>query len=145
MLDSLKTALEDIDEARATGVALDARTAMLMSCSRDCVKLMTPNGSLRYMSRNGRCVMEIDDLNAILGKKWWSLWPDSARGMLTRAVEEASEGHCVNFVAECPTAKGRPACWDVTVIGVPDRTGVITEIMSVSALTEAPARGLTIT
>lgn len=144
MLDNLKTALGDIEEARAARITLDARTAMLMSCSQDCVKLLNLDGTIRYMSRNGRCAMEIDDLTALLGRKWSSLWPDETREMLDRAVAEAGAGHLARFVAECPTAKGRVACWDVTVAGVPDASGDIQELISVSVLTERPVSPLVI-
>ncbi len=142
MLDNLRTALEDIDDARAAGITLDARTAMLMSCSQDCVKLLGTDGTLRYMSRNGRCVMEIDDLKKILGQKWATLWPASARDMLSEAVSEAAKGRLASFVAECPTAAGTPACWEVTVAGVPGPDGTIDELISVSALTERPVSPL---
>lgn len=144
MLDNLRTALGDIEEARAAGIELDARTAMLMSCSQDCVKLLNLDGTIRYMSRNGRCVMEIDDLTAILGQKWSALWPEEAHEMLDRAVAEAADGRVARFVAECPTARGSLACWDVTVAGVPDASGDIHELISVSVLTENPVSPLVI-
>ena len=144
MFESFKSALGDRDEARGLGIDIDARTAMLMACSQDCVKLLSPDGTMRYMSRNGRCVMEVDNLSRILGQKWWALWPDNARELLEEAVAQAATGRIASFVAECPTASGREACWSVSVSGVPDETGKIVELLSVSALTEEPVRKLVV-
>ncbi|SLN43783.1 PAS fold protein [Roseivivax jejudonensis] len=145
MLELTRIAHGDIEDARAHGIDIDPRTAILMALSRDCIKLVGLDGSLHYMSRNGRCAMEIADPGPIFGRLWWTLWPEEARPRLRDAVELAASGRDVSFVAECPTARGTPACWNVTVTGVratPDAP--VSELLVVSTLTEEPPSELTV-
>ncbi|SEL74000.1 hypothetical protein SAMN05444413_1157 [Roseivivax marinus] len=135
----------DIEDARAHGVEIDMRTATLMAFSPDCVKLLETDGRLRYMSHNGRCAMEIPDLGPVLGQEWWALWPERARALLKDAIELAAQGRQVNFVAECPTAAGTPACWDVTLTGIAAAGGgSVSEIVAVSASTDKPPSELVV-
>jgi PAS domain S-box-containing protein len=83
------------------------------------VKVLDAHGHLLFMNRNGLCVMEIDDFDEVRGKPWPTLWPDESRQLVRDAMESASRGGLGHFIAECPTAKGTPKWWDVTVAAVP--------------------------
>ncbi len=89
--------------------------ARVFDQSVDCVKLVGLAGDVLWMNSNGLCAMEIDDLLAIRGKQWDSLWPSESQHLIRNALVEAATGPTVRFQAACPTAKGSPRFWHVTV------------------------------
>lgn len=89
--------------------------AALLESSPECVKLLDPEGRLRYMSGNGRTLMEIDDFSMVDGRHWWDLWPDDAESTLRNAVASAGLGVATTFDAACPTAGGTEKQWRVRV------------------------------
>lgn len=100
--------------------------------STDCVKLVGPDGSLLWMNPNGLCAMEIDDFRALEGKEWASLWPEDAQPMIRSALAQASSGGVKRLEAFCPTAKGSPRWWEVSVSAVRGPDGVHAGFISVS-------------
>ena len=105
------TAVQHVVENQIDG---DVAKAMLDQ-SPQCIKLIDPEGRLRFMSDNGQRLMEIDDFSMVEGKVWWSLWPEESRATLENAVAAARRGVSVGFEAECPTAGGRNKHWAVRV------------------------------
>lgn len=106
--------------------------AAVLDQSVDCIKVIGPAGTLDFMNRNGRCAMEVDDFAAIAGKPWWELWPDESRQLILDSVERAREGHSSQFEAFCPTAKGTPRWWEVSVAPIHDAHGELQALVSVS-------------
>ena len=104
----------------------------LLAASPDCVKLLDLQGGLLFMSYSGTCAMEIDDVSAILGRFWWDLWPEKERPRLVAAVDAAAHGRASEFAAFCPTAKGTPRWWAVTVSPVLGMDGKVAQILAVS-------------
>ena len=104
----------------------------LFDASEDCVKLVDLDGRLLDMNVNGRCLMEIDDLAALRGRPWVSLWPDDERPKVEAALEEALAGRSAKFVADCPTIKGTEKSWEVTVWPVLDIEGQPAQVVSIS-------------
>ncbi|MDN7183738.1 response regulator [Caballeronia sp. SEWSISQ10-4 2] len=87
----------------------------VLNGSTDCIKILRCDGTLEFMNANGLCLMEIDDFAPMKGKSWAALWPEESRYLLTDAIENARQGHHSRFEALCPTAKGTPKYWDVSV------------------------------
>jgi two-component sensor histidine kinase len=120
------------------GVSGGAALAVsLLSTLPDCAKLLDLDGRLTAMSHAGLCVMEIDNFGAIAGREWWALWPPEAEGELRRAVARARGGETARFTAFCPTAKGTPKWWEVTVAPIREGMGAdgpdtVTGLLSVS-------------
>lgn len=104
----------------------------LLEQSQDCVKMMDSDGALVFMNRNGRCIMEFDDFRTVAGTPWWDLWPEESQPMVRTAVGDAIEGRDSRFVAMCPTGKGTPKWWDVTVSPVRNDAGSVFQIVSFS-------------
>ncbi len=100
--------------------------------SPDCVKLLSTDGRINFMSENGMCAMQIDAFESIKGAHWWTLWPEELRETLQRAVKDAAGGESVGFDGACPTAKGEPRQWSVTVSPVRAGDGSITSLLAVS-------------
>lgn len=97
-----------------------ALASTLLQCSPDCVKLLDANGRVAFFNESGLGIMEIDDFEAVRGLYWPDLWPNESRPLLERAIAQARAGSTGSFVAPCPTAKGTPKWWDVTVTAIPD-------------------------
>lgn len=89
--------------------------AAILGQSVDCVKLIGLDGSILWMNSNGLCAMEIDDFEQTRGQQWSALWPQDARQTILDALPAAAAGNVVRFDAYCPTAKGAPRWWNVTV------------------------------
>ena len=104
----------------------------LMESSNDCIKYVELDGSLSVMNANGMCAMHIDDFAMVSGKHWASLWPDESAGLVRDAIVAAGEGRSSRFEAYCPTAKGAPRWWDVSVAPVRARDGSPAGIVSIS-------------
>lgn len=106
--------------------------AAILDQSADCIKVIGPTGSLDYMNSNGRCAMGIDDFAMVAGKDWWDLWPEDAQPLIKQAIAKAHAGENSRFEAYCPTAKGDPRWWDVSVAPLVDETGTLKGLISIS-------------
>ncbi len=104
----------------------------LMDGSPDCVKVLDLEGRLLHMNAHGLCLMEIDDAAPMYGQAWPDLWPPGARQDIERAVAAAGAGSTCAFEAFCPTAKGAPRWWDVSVSPIRDGAGRVVRLLSVS-------------
>lgn len=116
-----------LDEARAIEATVRSLSpvalASVLDQSVDCVKLIGLGGEVQYMNSNGLCAMEIDDLGSVRGLNWADLWPVEAREQIRNSLIASSAGTTTRFRAFCPTAKGTPKWWDVTVSPVTDADG----------------------
>ena len=125
----------DVTAQKAAEADLRIQEAFLRSvldASQDCIKVIELDGSLSYMNINGQCAMEIDDLNAVTGADWSSLWPEESRSLVRASVEDACAGRHSRFEAFCPAAKGTPKWWDVAVAPILGDDGLPVRIVSVS-------------
>ncbi len=105
----------------------------LMDGSVDCVKVLDLDGRLLQMNEPGLCSMEIDDFGPFCGASWVELWPTEAVGDIANAVAAARAGATSSFQAFCPTAKGTPRWWDVTVSPVRGtQDGSVVRLLAVS-------------
>lgn len=99
---------------------------------KDCLKTLSLDGTLTSMDADGMCVMEIDDFAVVAGKPWDSLWPQETQAQVRAAVAKAAAGKVARFRADCPTAKGTPKFWDVSVSPIRDATGRVVALQSLS-------------
>lgn len=114
-------------------VPLSAETlAQAFEQSTDCVKLIGLDGQVVWINTNGLCAMEIENFETVCGVAWDQLWPDSSRNLVIDALPAARNGQTVRFDAFCPTAKGSPRWWNVTVSGVKDVAGTLIGYLAVS-------------
>ncbi len=124
--------INDADLARSEQIDSSSISLALLRNSRDCVKLLNMEGRISFMSENGQCAMEIDDMSMIAGKPWWDLWPASEREGLSSAFAEAANGKDVEYRGHCPTAKGTPKDWEVRLTPVVEQDGTIKSVLAVS-------------
>ncbi len=105
----------------------------LMDGSADCVKVLDMDGRLQHINAPGLCLMEIDDFGPLCGQAWSALWPVEVHEEVSRAVATACGGTNYSFQAFCPTAKGTPRWWDVSVSPVRHAAdGTVVRLLSVS-------------
>lgn len=115
-----------------SGLPVSALLLGLFDQSDDCIKLIDPEGRLQFMNCNGKQAMEIDDFAAVAGRSWDSLWPVDSQEMVRQAIAQAKAGRPMRFEAFCPTAKGTPRWWEVTVSPIPADDGSVAAILSSS-------------
>ena len=89
--------------------------ASVFEQSSDCVKLIGPDGSILWTNASGLYALEIDDFSVISNSFWADMWPEDARDMISQALATAATGEIVRFNGYCPTNKGNPRWWDVSV------------------------------
>lgn len=120
--------------------ASDGMLAAVLDQSADCIKVLGPEGSIDFMNRNGRCALGIDDFNLVAGKSWWELWPTESQHLVRDAITTARDHGSARFEAFCPTAKGEPRWWDVTVSPLRDEHGTLRGLISISRDVSADVR-----
>ncbi|RYD22052.1 MAG: response regulator [Verrucomicrobiaceae bacterium] len=100
--------------------------------SPDCVKIMDQDGVLLDLNEPGRCLLELDSPDELLGTRWHENWPEEHREQVRAAVRSALKGEVARFDGFCPTAKGNPKWWDVQVSAVRRPDGLIDRLVAVS-------------
>ncbi|GGY47207.1 hypothetical protein GCM10007148_15610 [Parvularcula lutaonensis] len=106
--------------------------ASVVGASRDCVKLMDPDGTVRFINPHARKILDLADLADVLGHPWPQLWPKASQSLISAAIARAAKGAQVRFEAFCPTARGREAYWDISISPVRDRSGTIIQLLAIS-------------
>lgn len=130
--DKLTRAPAGEDALHGYGMLTSSMLTAVLDQSLDCIKVLGPDGRLDFMNGNGLCAMEIESFDLVAGKDWWSLWPAEAQPQMRDAVIRASAGERVRLEAYCPTYKGSPRWWEVSVFPLHDRRGELQGLLSVS-------------
>lgn len=105
--------------------------AMLVQ-SHDCVKVLNPDGSIRFINEAGRRLLEIESDAVPTGKLWSSMWPEDTRPLIDHAVSVAANGGIDRFTAFGPTERGTLMWWDVIVSPIVQPDGSIDGLLSVA-------------
>ncbi|RYD31134.1 MAG: response regulator, partial [Verrucomicrobiaceae bacterium] len=100
--------------------------------SPDCVKILDTDGVLLDVNEPGRCLLELDSPEQLIGTVWHENWPVENREQVREAVESAVRGNVARFDGFCPTARGNPRWWDVQVSAVRLPDGPINRLVVVS-------------
>ncbi|WP_295855209.1 PAS domain S-box protein [uncultured Xylophilus sp.] len=141
LLDSNKThvgylkILRDSTAKRIDEGVLRSETDFLKSVlasSADCIKVLTLDGRLVYLSEGGHSALEVENFDQIQGKFWPDLWPDAARAQVAASIDSARVGEGARFQAFAPTLKGTEKYWDVQVSPIRGRDGTVSRLLSVS-------------
>ena len=115
----------------------------LFESSPDCVKLLSNEGRVLAMNKNGMCAMEIDDFSPFTGARWRTFWPQESQDKIDAAIALARAGGTGQVKAFCPTAKGSPRWWEVVVTAVHGDDGRLQNLLAVSRdVTAAHEAGL---
>ena len=127
----------DITELRQRVAAAEqqADAAFLRSvlaASGDCIKVLSLDGKLQFMTEGGKRVMEVTDFEAIRGCFWPDFWVESGNVAARAAVETARAGGVGRFQGLANTMAGRPRHWDVQVTPILGADGKPEKLLSVS-------------
>jgi diguanylate cyclase (GGDEF)-like protein/PAS domain S-box-containing protein len=128
-------ALQDLSARRLADFAVresEATTNSIVEASTDCVKLLNPHGRILYINRNGARAMEIEDPDAVLGRKWDDFLPEKARKRFRAALKKALQGGVGRFSEACPTQRGKKKWWDVVISPVVGPDGNITKLVAIA-------------
>ncbi len=104
----------------------------LFESSPDCVKLLSNEGQVLAMNKNGMCALEIDDFSAFSNAVWRTFWPKESQDKIDAAIAVARAGGTGQVTAFCPTAKGSPRWWEVVVTAVHGDDGRLQNLLAVS-------------
>lgn len=107
-------------------------TLHLTETNNDCIKLLNLQGKLIYMNQGGQQAMEIDDFSSCLLNPWLDFWSGKEKEEAHEALNAAIDGRVATFEAFCPTLKGTPKWWNVTVSPIYNDSGEIKNILSIS-------------
>jgi PAS domain S-box-containing protein len=99
--------------------------------TRDCIKTLTLEGVLTWISESGRRLLCIDDASHVLGKSWLDFWEGEDREKAVAAVRTAAGGGAGSFVGYFPVS-GEPRWWDVVVTPIRDAAGNPETLLAVS-------------
>ena len=119
-----KTAAEAIRES-------DSFRRSVFENSPDCLKIFDLDGRVLEINESGCRLLEVDGADTLRGAAWADLWPAANRETIREAVD-ARAGQVGRFQGFCPTAKGTPKYWDVSVAGVPGADGRPFRLIGVS-------------
>lgn len=111
---------------------MDAVLTALLDDSRDCIKLLDPDGRLLYINRTGLSVRQMAGAEDVSGRHWWDIWPSEAQEAVREAHANAVAGRIWDFRGFCPTARDTPKWWDVRVSPVTEASGTVIRILVVS-------------
>jgi PAS domain S-box-containing protein len=104
----------------------------VLAASEDCIKVISLDGNLTFMSEGGMRVMEVSDFNAIAGCPWPDFWKDGGNAEARDAIASAAAGKSSRFVGKADTMLGNARWWDVQVSPILDSSGAPKAILSVS-------------
>lgn len=104
----------------------------VLAASDDCIKVLSLDGKLTFMSEGGQRVMEVSDFNAVKDCPWPDFWEGQGNAAAVAAIEAARAGRSARFQGEANTAAGNRRWWDVKVSPIFGPDGQPESILSVS-------------
>lgn len=109
---------------RIASVAAANFNTRLVEDSQDCIKVLDLEGRLLSMNAGGMKVLEICDLQPLVGSRWIDFWQGEHRDAAQNAVQTARTGGVGRFVGFFATTQTKtPKWWDVSVTPILDAQG----------------------
>ncbi|AHJ65416.1 Sensory transduction protein kinase [Granulibacter bethesdensis CGDNIH4] len=110
----------------------------LLGTSPDCMKILTTDGRLLFISNAGLKALGIADPSHVIGKSWPHLWDEPVRSQALAAVAKARSGGIGRLEGTTTNSQGESSHWDIIITPLLDQKGRITRLMAVSRdITEA--------
>lgn len=104
----------------------------ILESSRDCLKVLTLDSRVSYISPGGLSLLEIDDPTSILNTVWADKWQGEDYEKAKAAIAAATRGNTGQFQGYLPTAKGTPKWWDTIITPVRDAAGQVVQLVTIA-------------
>lgn len=101
----------DADEKLAAAEATrhsEALTRSMLAATPDCVKILSPNGIVEFMSAQGLALNQFSSEADVIGREFAALWPEAEQAKIRGAVRAARQGEIARVEGFCPTTEGEP-------------------------------------
>ena len=110
----------------------------ILESSKDCIKVLTLNSEISYISPGGLNLLEIEEPTSILSTVWANAWQGEDYKKAKVAIAAATVGNTGQFQGYLPTAKGTPKWWDSIITPMRDAAGQVVQLVAISRdITEA--------
>lgn len=100
--------------------------------SRDCIKILAPDGTVNYVNSEGRCALEIVDVDKVLGMPWPELWPEEARPLVDEALRKAQVGKSSEIEANRPSSSHEQRWWQASVSPLMEQDSSLAGVLIIS-------------
>lgn len=110
----------------------EAFSRAIIENSPDCIKVLSRQGELVFMSQGGLRLLGLEDTRGVYGKPYLDFWEGSDHARARAAFEEARQGRVGRFDGFCPTRDGTPKWWDVSISPVPGPGGEASSFLVIS-------------
>src|SRR4051794_25246323 len=98
---------EAISATRIATAATADFKARLIEDSQDCVKVLDLEARLISMNSGGMTLLEICDLQPMIGSSWLEFWQGEDRQAAQQAIDAARQGKVGRFVGYFATTRAR--------------------------------------
>ena len=98
----------------------EAFNSSLLDSSIDWVTVLDVEGRIQHVNESGRCMLDLDDFNAVMQRSLSAIWPEAARAGIDAAIAAAADGQPSTFEAGCPTFAGTMKWWEVSLSPIRD-------------------------
>ncbi len=133
--DARVTVIRDITQQKIADKKLcqsEQFNRSIIENSLDCIKTLDLDGHLKFMSKGGQTLLEIDDIDSVLNKSWIDFWKGEDHKNARKAIEKAKSEEVGYFEGFCSTNKGTPKWWGVQISPIYNTEGKINEVLAVS-------------
>ncbi len=115
------TLAQAIAKARRMEELSDSRAFArgVIDASPDCVKVLSADGTVRFMNARGVEMTGFSALAEVEGREFASLWPEGERAAIRGAVARAAAGEVAQIEGFFPTAGGEPRWWELLFSPLP--------------------------
>ena len=126
--------IDDIGERREAQEALQRSEAFsrgIVESSPDCIKTLTLEGILIWISDRGCRILGISDPSVFQGRPYADLWEGDDRAPAEEAIAQAAHGETGSFVGHF-AVNGEPRWWSVVVSPIRGPDGRLERLLAVS-------------
>lgn len=122
-----------IERARVAAVVRRGETFTrgIVEGSIDCIKTLSLDGVLTWISDNGCRAMCVSDPRYVIGRRYVDFWDGGDREEADAAVKAAARGETAGFEGYFPVA-GEPRWWNVVVSPMLDPEGRVERLLVIS-------------
>ncbi|WP_159997222.1 EAL domain-containing protein [Roseomonas sp. 18066] len=127
--------IEDVNEAKAIREALrksDELARGVLESTPVCIKVLDLTGYLIFMNAPGMALFELETLDSLEGWGWRQVLPADYVAAVQQGARAAALGESMEFTIFCPTARGRPKWWEISISPIAGADGLPYRLLWIS-------------